>query len=285
MTTMILVTGAAGKTGLAVIQALAQRGVHVRALVRRAAQTAAVQQRGAQSVIVGDLLQPAALRAALAGCQAVYHICPNMHPQEAAMGEMMLAAAKDAGISHFVYHSVLHPQTEAMPHHWHKLRVEEQLFTSGLPYTILQPCAYMQNILGSWESIMRQGIYPIPYPADTRLSLVDVADVAEAAARVLTEPGHYAATYELAGTPGLTQTEVAATLSHVLAHPVQAQEISLAAWEARARSAALLSDYALDTLLRMFRYYAAYGLVGNPTVLTYLLGRAPTSLAAFLARV
>lgn len=284
MTTMILVTGAAGKTGLAVIQALARRGVHVRALVRRTTQAAAVQQRGAQSVVVGDLLQATTLRAALAGCQAVYHICPNMHPQEAVIGEMMLAAAMDAGISHFVYHSVLHPQTEAMPHHWLKLRVEEQLFTAGLPYTILQPCAYMHNILGSWQAITRQGVYPTPYPVTTRLSLVDLADVAEVAARVLTEPGHQAATYELVGVPSLTQTEVAAALSQDLGQPIKVEELSLAAWEARARAAGM-SDYALDTLLRMFRYYAAYGLVGNPTVLTHLLGRAPTSLAAFLAHV
>ncbi len=278
---MVLVTGAAGKTGLAVIQALARRGVVVRALVRRAAQATVVQQRGAQSVVISDLRQAVALRAALQGCRAVYHICPNMHPEEAAIGEMLLAAAVAAGISHFVYHSVLHPQTEAMPHHWHKLRVEEQLFTSGLPYTILQPCAYMQNILGSWESIIRQGVYPVPYPTTTRLSLVDLADVAKIAARVLTEPGHHAATYELVGTPGLTQTEIAAALSQVLGKPVQAQELSLAAWEAQARTAGL-SGYALETLLRMFRYYAAYGLVGNPTVLTHLLGRAPTSLTDFL---
>ena len=56
-------------------------------------------------------------------------------------------AARRAGIRHLVYHSVLHPQVEAMPHHWQKMRVEEQLFAAGLPYTILQPAAYMQNVL------------------------------------------------------------------------------------------------------------------------------------------
>lgn len=105
--------------------------------------------------------------------------------------------------------------------------------------------------------------------------------MAEVAARVLTEPGHHAATYELVGTPGLAQIEVAAILSQVLGQPIQVQELSLAAWEAQARAAGL-SGYALETLLRMFRYYAAYGLVGNPIVLTHLLERAPTSLTDFL---
>ncbi len=66
--------------------------------------------------------------------------------------------------------------------------------------TILQPTAYMQNILAGWRSIVEDGIYRVPYPIDTRISLVDLRDVAEAAARVLTEDGHVGATYELVGT-------------------------------------------------------------------------------------
>ena len=64
---------------------------------------------------------------------SVYHVCPNVSPDEIAIGRVSIAAARSAGVEHFVYHSVLHPQTEAMPHHWLKLRVEEALITSGLP--------------------------------------------------------------------------------------------------------------------------------------------------------
>ena len=82
-----------------------------------------------------------------------------------------------------------------MPHHWKKLRVEEMLFESRLPYTILQPATYMQNLLAYWCKIHEEGIFQLPYSVETRLSMVDLNDVAQAAAIVLTEPGHVGATY------------------------------------------------------------------------------------------
>jgi uncharacterized protein YbjT (DUF2867 family) len=281
---MILITGAAGKTGRAVLQALARRGAVVRALVRRSEQRAAVQNAGATEVVIGDLEDGRALHQAMQGARACYHLCPNMHPDELTIGQRVVRAAQVAGVGHFVYHSVLHPQTEAMPHHWQKLRVEELLFSSGLPFTILQPTAYMQNILAGWPAIRRQGIYAVPYPVESRLSLVDLEDVGEAAATVLSEPGHAGATYELVGTAPLTQLQVATVLTEQLGGLVVAQETPLSDWERNARAIGL-GDYAVTTLLQMFRYYAAYGLVGNPNALRWLLGRAPTTLAEFVARV
>jgi uncharacterized protein YbjT (DUF2867 family) len=274
---MILVTGAGGKTGRAVIQALAARGEPVRAYLRRVAQS------DASEAMVGDLHDAAQLQAACQGVRAVYHICPNMHPDEVTIGRALIAAAQAAGVERLVYHSVLHPQTEAMPHHWNKLRVEEMIFESGLPYTILQPTAYMQNLLAGWRAIREQGRYAVPYPVASRLSLVDLPDVGAAAARVLAEPGHLGATYELAGTPPLAQTEVATILGEVLGRSVYAEEIHLADWEQSARAGGL-GDYAIDTLLKMFRYYARHGLIGNPNVLHWLLGRPPTTLAEFVQR-
>ena len=281
---MILVTGAAGKTGLTVIRALARREISVRALVYRRSYVERASRAGAQEVVVGDMRNADVLATAAWDVHAIYHVAPNMTRDEVHMGDVALKAARAAGVEHFAYHSVLHPQTETMPHHWHKLRVEEMLLTSGLPFTILQPAAYMQNILGSWEAITSEGVYRVPYPPATRLSLVDLADVAEAAARILTEPGHEGATYELVGAPPLSQVEVAQTLARVLDRPVHAEEVSLDAWQDEAEAAGL-SPYAVETLRKMFRYYAAYGFAGNPNVLTWLLGREPTTLAGFLSSV
>ena len=280
---MILVTGASGKTGRAVIRALIARGETVRALVHRPDQVRATQDFCAQEIIVGDMRDRAAIESAAHGVQAIYHICPNMHPDEVAIGQVVIAAARSAGVERLVYHSVLHPQTEAMPHHWQKLRVEERLFESGLSYTILQPAVYMQNVLAYWNQIVEQGIYPVPYAVETRLGMVDLEDVAEVAALVLTEPGHVGATYELVGAEPLTQTEVAAILSQQLGRPVRAQAVSLDEWERRARASGM-SDYAVETLLKMFRFYERYGFWGNSRVLTWLLGRSPTTFAAFVER-
>ncbi|HEY73088.1 MAG TPA: NmrA family NAD(P)-binding protein [Thermoflexia bacterium] len=280
---MILVSGAAGKTGRAVIQALAAKGEAVRALVHRPDQVQLVEEIGAREAVVGDMRVPAAMERAAQGVRAVYHICPNVSPDEVTIGQVAIAAARSAGVEHFCYHSVLHPQVEAMPHHWQKMRVEEQLYESGLRYTILQPTAYMQNVLAHWDQIVEQGVYPVPYPVETRLSLVDLENVAQVAATVLTKPGHAGATYELVG-EALTQIKIAEVLSQQLGRPVRAEAVPLDAWEQQARAAGL-GDYQMATLLKMFRYYEQYGFGGNPHVLGWLLGRSPTTFAAFVERI
>lgn len=280
---MILVTGAAGKTGRAVVQALVSRGAQVRALVHRPGQVQPLEEIGAHQVRVADMRAAHSLVQVADGVRAVYHICPNVHPGELLIGQNVIAVASASGVSHLVYHSVLHPQTEEMPHHWLKLRVEEQVFRSGLAYTILQPSAYMQNILVHRQSILDDGVYPVPYPVATRLSLVDLEDVAHAAATVLTTDGHAAATYELVGPEALTQSEIATMLGRLLGRPVEAQEVPLATWISQAKTSGL-GAYQIDTLTKMFQYYGQNGFCGNPNVLAWLLGRQPTSLAEFVAR-
>src|SRR5512134_3695125 len=134
---MILITGAGGKTGRALIKSLS-KVESVCAFVHREEQDGVVRSLGAEKVIVGDLQDEAAIRLAMEGTRAVYHVCPNMSPHEEAMGKLVITEARKTGVEHFVYHSVLHPQTERMAHHWQKLRVEEMVFESGLPFTILQ---------------------------------------------------------------------------------------------------------------------------------------------------
>lgn len=280
---MILVTGAAGKTGRAVIRALARRGKSVRAMARRAEQVPSLEAVGAAEVVLGDLLDESAVRRAADGVQAIYHIAPNVNPHEAAMGRLVIEAAKSAGVEHFVFHSVLHPQVEAMPHHWQKMRVEEALFASGLSFTILQPCAYMQNVLAYLDDIRERGVYAVPYPPQARLSLIDLEDLAEAAAIVLTAPEWRDATLELVGTFGLSQQEIARTLGGQLSRPVEAVFIPIETWQANARSAGL-GEYQIETLSKMFAYYAQHGLVGSPRVLECLLQRAPTSFEEFVRK-
>ncbi len=141
----------------------------------------------------------------------------------------------------------------------------------------------MQNILGAWRGIAEDGVLRVPYPAETRISLVDLDDVADAAAIVLTEPGHGGAAYELVGTPPLSQHEVASAIGAALGKTIRVEEESVAAWETRMRSAGM-GDYERTTLAAMFRYYAAHGLIGNPHTLGWLLNRAPHELAGFLQR-
>ncbi len=280
---MILLTGAAGKTGRAILKALVKRKAAVRVFVRSRDQASDLIEAGATEALLGDFTSGDALRTAVKGISSLYHICPNMHPAETEIGHSIIDSAAKAGVKHFVYHSVLHPQTEKMPHHWNKLRVEELLFESGLEFTILQPAPYMQNILASRETILKEGLYRAPYPATTALSLIDLQDLGEAAAIVLTGEGHAYTVYELAGTIALTQDDLVKALAAETGRTVRYEEVNLADWQ-KAAAASGLSAYEIGTLTKMFNYYAAYGLKGNINSLSWLLGRQPHSLEEFIKR-
>lgn len=280
---MILVTGAAGKTGLALLRALKKRGAPTRAFARREAQIADLKSAGASEVAVGDLENLKDLDGALSGIDSLYLIVPNVHPREIEIGEAVISAAQAAGVGRMVYHSVLFPQLESMPHHWRKLRVEEALIQSGLPFTILQPANYMQNILGYWDEIVRTGVYRLPYSPASRSSPVDLEDVAEVAAQVLLEGGHVGATYPLAGPEVLSSEDLAQQLARGLGQPVEVEQAPLSEWQVTARASGL-DEERLQSLSKMFAYYNAHDFTGSSTVLKSLLGRAPTTFETFLKR-
>ncbi|HEY3417197.1 MAG TPA: NmrA family NAD(P)-binding protein [Armatimonadota bacterium] len=280
---MILVTGAAGKTGQAVIRALRKRGADIRAFVHRQEHASAMHALGVSDIFVGDLRDQQALAQAMQGMPALYHIPPAVQSDEAEIGKSIIAAAQVAGVGYFVYHSVMHPQISALIHHAQKLQVEDALIQSDLPFTILQPASYMQNMLGIWERIVQQGIYTTTYGMDARMSLVDLDDVAEVAAIVLTEDGHRYATYELAGPEVLIAAQMAVTLEEKLGRPVIAEGMDIDQWEGNIRAAGM-GEYSVTALAIMFRYYAQHGFTGNPHILASLLHRPPTAFAAFVER-
>lgn len=279
----ILLTGAAGKTGRAILGALASRAVTTFSLVRSHQQAEELQGFQGSEPVMGDLRNVDDWSRSLPELDAIYYICPNITPDELEIGKKLLALAKVKGVSRFIYHSVLHPQIEAMPHHWQKMRMEAAVFESSLPFTILQPCAYMQNILAGWKNI-QNGQYITPYSVSARLSIVDLEDIGEAAATVICTEGHLNAIYELAGPEALSQTEVAAQLSQALEHNVNAVEQSRREWRDNAARIGM-DEPQIDVLLKMFEYYDKFGLSGNCSTLERLLGRKATSFRQFLARI
>lgn len=278
---MILVTGAAGKTGREVIRRLTDADTEVRALVRTLEQVEPLLAVGAREAWVGDLLTAADVSRAMEGVRAVYHICPNVHPAEAEIGDLAIAVSIAAGVDRFVFHSVLYPEVEAMPHHWLKYRVEQKLKESGLAFTILQPCAYMQNVSAQIRAAKECGRLEVPYGVEAKISVVDLRDVAAAAATVLLKPGHESCTYELCGPEPISHRRMARELGIVLERPVEATAIDRADWERRVRSSGL-GDYAIDSLLKMFLWYDRNGFTGSATDLESLLGRPSTSFAEFV---
>ncbi|HWR64932.1 MAG TPA: NmrA family NAD(P)-binding protein [Bellilinea sp.] len=282
---MILITGAAGKTGHAILKAAVQAGEDVRVLVRRDSQTAELRELGASGTVVGDMADPTAMQQACIGIRTIYHICPNMNPDEVSIGQNAITAAKQAGVDHFVYHSVLHPQVKEMQHHWNKLLVEGLLFTSGLNFTILQPASYMQNITGYLQKMQTDGIYSVPYSIDAKFSMIDLDDLAQAAAVVIREgQKHYQATYELSGAQILSSADIANLAAEILRRPVLAVELDRTEWDHNARASGM-DEYARTTLISMFEYYHHFGFTGNATILRMLLGRSPARVEDYLARL
>ena len=276
MTTLVI--GATGKTGRAVTRALASGGTAVRAAVRSADRQSAAYAAGAQSISVVDLETGAGLEEALDGVDAVYHLAPNVHPDEVGMASRVASAAASAGMRHFAYHSVLHPDDASMPHHLRKAEAERTV-RAALPHaTILRPAAYHQNLVEA----ARSGRLAVPYSLDSPFTNVDLDDVAEVAALVLTRPGHEGVTYELAGPELLSVREQATVASEVLGHHVTAEHVSLETWAAG--PGASLPEQARADLLAMFTAYDRHGLVGEPDTLRRLLAREPRSWADALHR-
>ena len=278
---MILLTGAGGKTGRALIKTLS-KVERVCAFVHREEQAAALRSLGAEKVNIGDLSDEAAISSAMQGVGSVYHICPNMSPDETIIGDLVIGVARKAGVGRFVYHSVLHPHIEFMNHHWQKMRVEEMLFESGLPFTILQPALYMQNLLAGWKSIVEEGVLRVPYSVQTKFSFIDLEDLADAAAIVMIGQVHVNAIYELAGTVPTSHAEVAEIFGRALDRHIHAEKQVIGDWAARAST---MNEYARENLIRMFEYYDQWGLTGNPNVLRWLLNREPASLEKFAGKI
>lgn len=269
--------GASGKTGRAVTGALAARGFRVRAAVRSERAAESVYAAGAGELAVLDLETGAGLERALEDVWGVYHLAPNVHPDEVGMAERVTASAAAAGAGRLVFHSVLHPDDASMPHHLRKAQAEGVVRSAGVPWTVLRPAAYHQNLVPA----ALVGEIAVPYSLDSPFTNVDLGDVALVAATVLSEPGHEGQVYDLAGPEALTVREMAAQASEVLGRSVAAVETDRGAWETGPGAA--LPDTTREDLLAMFESYDHEGLVGGSAWLWALLGHLPTTWAEAVA--
>ncbi|GAA1796189.1 hypothetical protein GCM10009811_20570 [Nostocoides veronense] len=157
--------------------------------------TSPVLDHSAVRRVPADLATGQGLDVAMKGVTGVYVIAPNVDDSEVDMVRHVVESAVAQRVPRIAYHSVLHPDDASMPHHLRKARAERLIRDRRPGATVLRPSAYQQNLLGAALS----GDLVVPYSLDAVFTNVDLGDVAEVAARVLTEDGHAGATYELAG--------------------------------------------------------------------------------------
>ena len=193
---MLLVTAAHGNQGKLLIPRLLAAGLPLRACVRSAESARTLRAAGVTDLVVGDLSDPGLLAQAMQGVEQVYYIGPALHPRERETGLAAVAAARAAGVRHFVFSSVLHAIITDLVQHEIKRDIEEQLISSGMEFTILQPANYM--LRHRLRPAFAEGVFRLSWALDRYQSMVDLGDVTEVAAAVLADSGQHAgATYEL----------------------------------------------------------------------------------------
>jgi len=276
---MILLTGVTGKTGGATAQALLNKGVPLRAIVRNADKAAALKAAGVD-LVVGDVTDQAVLAKAMAGVDKALMILPNGEHQ-LKLEQQFVDAAKRAGVKHVVKMSSMEAVPDATaPIPKIHYQSEQYLKKSGLAWTFLKPNFFMQNLLGSGGTIKEQGKFFLPL-GDGKTVMVDVRDIGAVAAVVLTGSGHEGQAYEISGPEVLSFHDVANTFTKVLGRKIEYVNMPMAAYR-QVLSRFLTNEWHLNAVCELFGEIAA----GQPLHVTdsvqKLTGKAPRSLEQFI---
>jgi uncharacterized protein YbjT (DUF2867 family) len=222
---LIVVTGATGKQGGAVVRHLLNAGWKVRAVTRNPESDAAraLAAQGAE-VVRGDMAVRADMDRALEGAYGVFSVQNTWEAGvegEIAQGKNVADAAKAAGVKHFVYTSVGGAERRTgIPHFESKWELEQYHQALGLPVTTLRPVFFMENLL-PYAMGPKDGVLSLGQPADVPLQMVAVDDIGAFAALAFAQPDAYLGKgLELAG-DSLTLPDAAKTLTEVSGQPVR----------------------------------------------------------------
>ena len=227
----ILVLGATGGQGGAVVDSLLARHVAVRAMVRRPQERSARRLVDAGAVVVaGSLDDPASLAAAMEGVAGAFVLTTPFESgvdAEVGQGRAIIAAARERKVPHLLFSSVAAAdQHTGVPHFDSKAVVEKELAASGLPYTIVAPTYFFDNALGGRDRI-DAGILDLPLPPGRPLQQLARPDLGAFAAKVLLDPTPYLGQrMELAG-DAPTPAQMAETLSAVTGRTVRPEQTTL----------------------------------------------------------
>ena len=289
---MILVTGASGHYGGQAIAHLLRKGIpptQIAALVRDAAKGQTLQAQGIE-LRVGDYTSTASIVQALEGIDKLLLVSSNDRgaaENRAIQHKNVIEAARQVGIKHLVYTSFVMKQPYAhsaiadfLAAH---ATTERALETSGIPFTILRNGIYLEMIpIFAGQQVTETG--RLVFPAQTgRGSWVLRAELAEAAAQVLTTDGHQYQCYDLTNTEATSFFDVARDLSTVLSRDVHYESPSVAEFIETMQQAKVP-----DVYIGLFTTWASALSEGmldtQSTSLATLLGRQPTTTAQFIAQ-
>ncbi len=265
---MILVTGATGNVGSALVKELELLKVPFRAAVRHAGNL------GMQSVAF-DYENPDTFGPALVGVEKLFLLTSGGTEREGPAVD----AAKAAGVRHIVKLSVWGADREDFAYARAHRPIEKKIEASGIPWTFLRPNGFMQNYLTQAQSIREQGEF-YSCGKDMRYSLVDGRDVGTAAARVLTATGHEGQAYTLSGPESLSNSEIAEKLSVAAGKPIRYVDLPDADFRTALVSAGT-PHATVDGYIDLIHYYIAGKATRISPEVERINGKPPVSFDEF----
>lgn len=245
----VLVTGATGQQGGAVVNALIDRGHAVRALTRDPAGDAAkkLAARGID-VRAGDFNDPATLTAAAEGVDTVFLVSTPFEQgiqAETVQGIAAIDSVKQAGVGHVIYSSVASAdKNTGIPHFDSKFAVERHLADSGLNYTISAPVWFMDNVTAPWMAgALQQGNFALALPADRALQQVAVVDIGTFVASLAERrDAVFGKRYDIAG-DAVTGNDFVRIISDATGRTIPYQRVPLDMVRQQSEDMALMFDW------------------------------------------
>jgi len=279
---MILVTGATGLNGSELIRRLSARGVPVRGLVRNLAKAEALAALPNVEIVQGDLAQLETLSGPLQGVERAMLISSS-DPAMLDVQSNFIEAARKAGVQHIIKLSGIMPERDS-PFRFARMHgeIEKRLEESGMAFTHLRAGEFFTAYFRQVRPILANGAITLPME-DARIASIDIGDIAEVAATILTTSGHENKIYPLTGSEALTMTEVAEKLSTATGKPVR--YINLSPEEARNMNLTNgMPPYMADALYELFaeRRKGKESQVSN--IIPTVFGWQPTRFDEFAKR-
>ena len=270
----IVVTGATGQVGTHLVRLLEQSSHEVMLATRSLHQT---HDYSAPQEVLFDFEQPDTYAPALEGVDKLFLLRPPAISDVKKFINPVVDTAKEAGVSHIVFLSILGAQQNSLvPHH----AIEEHILSSGIAYTFLRASFFMQN-LSTTHRLDVKDHHELFLPAGRgKTSFIDTRDIAAVAARALTESGYENRAYSLTGSEALDYYEVAEIFTQVLGKTITYADPSVFEFVYRQ-----WGKVALPFLLVMVGIYTTvrWGLAAQVTDETaQLLGRSPITFRDFV---
>lgn len=270
----ILVTGATGNVGAEVVRLLRDAEHPVHAAVR---DVSAVHPEHGVEYVPFDFADRTTYGRTFQGVSKLFLMRPPALADTERYINPVIDAAKQAGVEHIVFLSLLGAEKNPFVPHRH---VEQYLEASGVPWTFLRAGFFMQNLSTTHRVDIRDyGDIFVP-AGNSTTSFVDVRDVGAVAAKALLEDGYRNKAYPLTGSEALSYADVAHILTAELGRPIHYPHPSVLAFAARMRSRGMAWSF-IAVMIGIYTT-ARLGLAGAVTPDTaHLLGRPPITVQQF----